>query len=226
MLLQTRSALSIQPGPHGSIEGTASSSARRGLLLQTRSALIDLPTIALFNPSMEGKYSSSSSSSYSSSENCPVPLGQNSDRTRTECGNSAGPSVEVPTSDPNGNYTNPRQTFLLEAWSADFHPMCAHVCRLSPNVCTRLPTLTQCVHTSADSHPMCAHVCRLSPNVCTRLPTLTQCVHTVGVDHSRNIQPGPLGSIEGTASSSARRGLLLQTRSALSIQPGPHGSIE
>jgi hypothetical protein len=38
-----------------------------------RSAMIDLPTIALFNPSMEGKYSDSdsSSSSSSSSENCP-----------------------------------------------------------------------------------------------------------------------------------------------------------
>jgi hypothetical protein len=33
------------------------------------------------------------------------------------------------------------------------------VCRLSPMVCTRLPTFTQCVHTSADFHPMCAH-CR------------------------------------------------------------------
>ena len=79
--------------------------------------------------------------------------------------NCLGPSKAFRPIAPNGNSTDGRQTFLLEAWFADFHPMCAHVCRHSPNVCTRLPTFTQCVHTSADIHPMCAHVCRLSPMV-------------------------------------------------------------
>ena len=52
----------IQPGP-----------LPWGLLLLARSALIDLPTIAVFNPSMEEKASNSDSDSdsYSSSENCP-----------------------------------------------------------------------------------------------------------------------------------------------------------
>ena len=49
----------------------------------------------------------------------------------------------------------------------------------------------------ADVHPMFADVCIRSPNVCRRLHTSGP----VGVDHSMELQPGPLGSIEGTASS-------------------------
>jgi hypothetical protein len=64
--------------------------------------------------------------------------------------------------------------------SADIHPWFAHVCRHSPNVCTRLPTFTRCVHTSADIHPMCAHVCRHSPNVCTMLALGSMVVHHAG----------------------------------------------
>jgi len=54
--------------------------------------------------------------------------------------------------------------------SADIHPMCAHVCRLSPNVCTRLPTFTRCVHTSADFHPW----------LCTMLALGSMVVHHAG----------------------------------------------
>jgi len=54
--------------------------------------------------------------------------------------------------------------------SADIHPMCAHVCRHSPNVCTRLPTFTRCVHTSADFHPW----------LCTMLALGSMVVHHAG----------------------------------------------
>jgi hypothetical protein len=49
----------------------------------------------------------------------------------------------------------------------------------------------------ADVQPMFADVCIRSTNVCRRLHTSGP----VGVDHSMELQPGPLGSIEGTASS-------------------------
>ena len=129
------------------------------MLLLARSAMIDLPTFALFNPSMEGKYSSSSSSSssYSSSENCPDSLGQNSDRMRKICGSLYGVSTDRPQWEQYG----PSTDFLSTG------PVCRRV------------------QTCADVHPWFADVCiMLAP-----------------MDHSMELQPGPLGSLEGTASS-------------------------
>jgi len=53
---------------------------------------------AISNPSMEEKASNSDSDSdsYSSSENCPVLLGQNSDRMRKLCGSLYGVSTDRP----------------------------------------------------------------------------------------------------------------------------------
>ena len=85
---------------------------------------------------------------------------------------------------------------------ADVHPMFAHVCIRSPNVCTRLHTFTQCLHASAYVHPMFAHVCIL-------LALGSMVVHTSGpgIHRGNCIESPPVGSIEGTASSPGPQGI-------------------
>jgi hypothetical protein len=129
--------------------------------------------------------------------------------------NCLGPSTAFRPIAPNGNSTDGRQTFFQPARFAD---VCIMLAPMDPRLCARvparssnqsrpagdcimlarrLPTFTQCLPTSAYVHPMFADVCIRSPNVCRRLHH----AGPVGVDHSMELQPGPLGSIEGTASS-------------------------
>ena len=66
-------------------------------------------------------------------------------------------------------------------------------------------TFTQGLQTSAYVHPMFADVCILpalgSMVVHHAGPQGIAAAGPVGVDHSMKLQPSPLGSIEGTASS-------------------------
>ena len=67
------------------------------------------------------------------------------------------------------------------------------------------PTRSPGIHGCAYFRPMDPWLCIESrPGVCRRSPNVCRRLHTsgpVGVDHSMELQPGPLGSIEGTASS-------------------------
>jgi hypothetical protein len=155
---------------------------------------------------------------------------------------------------PAGDCIMLARSALITRWNSNQVPWDPWLCIM---LARRLPTFTQCLHTSAYVHPMFAHVCIRSPNVCTRLHTFTQCLHTsayfwpwdpwlcilpdlgsiegtassplpwdrsrelhrvparrglhhagpVGVDHSMELQPGPVGSIEGTASSPGPQGI-------------------
>ena len=80
-----------------------------------------------------------------------------------------------------------------------------------PWLCIMLAHGSMVVHTSGPGihgcassfGPAFADVCIRSTNVCRRLHTSGP----VGVDHSMELQPGPLGSIEGTASSPGPQGI-------------------
>jgi hypothetical protein len=73
------------------------------------------------------------------------------------------------------------------------------------------PTRSPGIHGCAYFRPMDPWLCIESrPGVCRRSPNVCRRLHTsgpVGVDHSMELQPGPLGSIEGTASSPGPQGI-------------------
>ena len=130
------------PAPMGSIEGTASSPARRGLLLLARSVLI-----------------------------------------------ARWQSNQVP-------------------WihgCAFVQPLFADVCIRSPHVCRRLHTSGPGIHGCASSTGP-----QLQP-----VPAPMESIEGTASSPGPQLQPSPLASIEGIASSPARRGLLLLARSVL-----------
>jgi hypothetical protein len=139
---------------------------------------------AISNPSMEEKASNSDSDSdsYSSSENCPVLLGQNSDRMRKLCGSLYGVSTDRPQWEQYRRSTDFLSTGPVCRRLHHAGPHGSKVVRSSPGPQLQPVPARRGLHHAgpafADVHPMFADVCIRSPNVCRRLHTFTQCLPT------------------------------------------------
>jgi hypothetical protein len=98
---------------------------------------------------------------------------------------------------------------LITRWNSNQVPWihrgnCIESRPMDPRLCIMLAHGSMVVHTSGPGIHGCASCWPMDPWLCI-LPALgSMVVHhagPVGADHSMELQPGPLGSIEGTASS-------------------------
>ena len=102
-----------------------------------------------------------------------------------------GPSGQVPTANPHGNSSDPRETFFQPARFAD-------VCRRALKVCRRVQTFAECLQTCADFRPG-------NPGLCTMPAREAWFVHNPSKGSLVRAQPqqGKLGSCHRARSPSA-----------------------
>ena len=100
---------------------------------------------------------------------------------------------------------------------------------MDPRLCIMLAHESMVVHTSGPGIHGCASCWPMDPRLCILPAYGSMVVHhagPVGVDHSMELQPGPLGSIEGTASSPGPGIHGCASSPGPQLQPSPLASIE